>query len=80
VRTLDPVELDILEDAHIILTEEELAFDDEGEADMTPVEQAAADRLKARGLVVEDHHEHLHPTARGRLALNLYRALRVTPV
>ena len=81
MKGLDPVELEMLDDACVVLTEEERTFDDEGTCACSPSEQAAADRLKARGLAVEDDvSECLQITARGRVALMCHHAAASTVV
>ncbi len=81
MRGIDPVEASVLEDACIVLTEEERNIAEEypGEFDYDPVEQAAANRMKARGNVIEDDDESLAITARGRIALQCHYATRGTP-
>lgn len=72
MKGLTPLELDILDDAQVVFTPEEIAFvEATGSEDdqMDPTDQAATDRLKARGLVVEDGLGYLDITPRGRLAL-----------
>lgn len=79
MRGLDSLEVDVLEDAAVILTEEDRELtateSERGDFDYSAAETAAARRMMARGNVIEDPHDEGYVlTSRGRIALSLARS------